>query len=128
MQLPRGIELLSVEVKQTKFSPQPYSAKYVLTVQSQYLNEPMKSRIRNLLEHKRLDISRRINADKSKIKGVNIRPFLKSIDLNDEDIEIECRIDSSGSVRVQEILQLLELDVNKLTAPIRRTNIQWKEN
>ena len=59
---------------------------------------------------------------------MNIRPFLKSIDLNDEDIEIECRIDSSGSVRVQEILQLLELDVNKLTAPIRRTEIKWKEN
>jgi len=128
MQLPRGIELLSVEVRHVKSAPQPCSARYVLNVRPEYINEPLKFAIKALLEHGRLDINRQVNADKSKIKSLDVRPFLKSIDLNNEDIEVECRISSSGSIRVQEILQLLELDVDKLAGPVRRTNIQWKEN
>ncbi len=141
-QLPQGVELLSVEVTEAKSAPQPRLAEYVLNVQSKYLNEDLQSRIKNLLEHKRLDISRLIDASKlkietclttvknqkSEIKSIDVRPFLKSIALDNRGIVVECGISSAGSIRVQEILELLQLDVDKLAAPIRRTNIQWQEN
>lgn len=134
MQLPTGLELISVKVTEAKSAPQPRLAEYVLKVQSKYLNEALKSRIKNLLELKKLNISRFINADiskienrKSEIRNVDVRPFLKSIELDNTGITVECIISLAGSIRVQEILELLELDVGKLAAPIRRTNIQWQE-
>jgi len=127
MQLPRGFELISVEVTEAKSAPQPCLAEYVLKVQSKYFNDALKSRIKKLLELKELNISRFINADISKIRNVDVRPFLKSIELDNTGIVAECRISSSGSIRVQEILELLELDVGMLAAPVRRTNIQWQE-
>ena len=54
-------------------------------------------------------------------------PFLKSIKLDNRNIAVECKISSAGSIRVDEILKLLELDVEKLEAPVRRTNVQWQK-
>lgn len=127
MQMPGGLDLISVKVTEAKSAPQPRLAEYVLKVQSKYLNEALKSRTKNLLEHKGLNIDRLINADKSKIKSIDVRPFLKSIELENTGIVVECIISSAGSIRVQEILELLGLDVGMLAAPIRRTNIQWQE-
>jgi len=52
---------------------------------------------------------------------------LKSIVLKDRCIVVECKISSAGSIRVEEILNLLELDVENLAAPIRRTSVRWQE-
>jgi radical SAM-linked protein len=133
MQLPGGLELLSARVTEAKSAPQPRLAKYVLKVQSKYLDEALKARIKNLLEHKRLNIGRLINTKKlkienlkSKIRSIDVRPFLKSIELDDTGITVECKISLAGSIRLDEILELLELDYGMLSAPIRRTRVQWQ--
>jgi hypothetical protein len=41
---------------------------------------------------------------------------------------VECRISPAGSIRVDEIVGLLELDEGKLAGPIRRTDVQWLSN
>ncbi|MHC4488481.1 MAG: hypothetical protein ACYS9C_02770, partial [Planctomycetota bacterium] len=56
---------------------------------------------------------------------VDVRGFLESIELDERGIVVECKISSAGSIRVEEILKLLELDVENLAAPIRRTNVQF---
>jgi radical SAM-linked protein len=134
-QLPAGLELLSVRVTEAKSAPQPCLAKYVLKVQPKYLNEMLKARIKNLLKHKRLNVSRLTNTKKlkienlkSKIKSINVRPFLKSIELDNTDIIVECKISLAGSIRLDEIMELLELDYGMLSAPIRRTRVQWQES
>jgi uncharacterized protein (DUF2344 family) len=133
MQLPGELELLSVRVTEAKSAPQPRLAKYVLKVQSKYLDEALKARIKNLLEHKRLNVDRLINTKKlkienlkSKIRSIDVRPFLKSIELDDAVITVECKISLAGSIRLDEILELLELDYGMLSAPIRRTRVQWQ--
>jgi len=126
-QLPEGFELLSVTVPEGKTSFQPCSATYVLEVKREYLDDKLKSRIIHLLANETLNIQRGINAGESKIKNVDVRGFLKSIVLKDRCIIVECKISSAGSIRVEEILNLLELDVERLAAPIRRTSVQWQE-
>jgi len=138
-QLPEGIELLSVSLAEPKTSFQPCSATYILKVRPEYLNGTLKSRIEQLLANKSLFVTRafghgsrgtpkrsaRRKADK--VREVDVRPFLKSIDLNDRNILVECNISSAGSIRIDEILELLELDVEKLAAPIKRTSVQWQK-
>ena len=75
-----------------------------------------------------LNIERRIYPKNSKNKNVDVRPFLKSIELDDRNIVVECEITSSGSMRVDEILKLLELNVKMLAAPVRRTSVKWQKS
>ena len=126
-QLPGGCELLSVSTARGKNSFQPTLATYILAIEPKYINEKFKIKIKDLLASNSLQLQRRMNAKNSKFKNVDVRPFLKSIDLKDENVIVRCKISSAGAIRVDEILKLLELDVEKLTAPIKRTNVQWQE-
>jgi len=125
-QLPEGCQLLTVDVVKAKASFEAGSATYVLAVRQEYLNEKLKTTIKRLLASENLNLQRRIHKKNSKFKNVDVKPFLKSIEFDDRDIVVECKISSAGSIRVEEILKLLELDVEKLTAPIRRTSIKWQ--
>ena len=126
--------MLSVSVAQANTSVQPCSVKYVFAVRREYLNEKLKSIIERLLASESLNIQRVIEKGKSKIgnrstkiKNVDVRGFLKSIELEKSNIIVECNVSPSGSIRVDEILKLLRLDIEKLTLPIRRTDIQWRK-
>jgi hypothetical protein len=125
-QLPEGCELVSVSATQAGESFQPCSAAYVLAVRTEYLNEKLKATAERLLASESLNVRRRTNSKNAKFKNLDVRGFLKSIELDDRGIIVECKIGPAGSIRVEEILKLLELDECKLAAPIRRTNVQWQ--
>jgi len=127
-QLPEGCELLSVSVARAGRSFQPSSATYVFAVKAEYLNEKLKETISRLLASEKLNIQRNAGIKLSKIKNLDVRVFLKSIKLENRSIIVECNISSAGSIRVDEILRLLELDEGKLASPVRRTSVQWQVN
>jgi len=60
------------------------------------------------------------------VKNVDVRPFLKSIKLDSKGVTVECKISPVGSIRVDEILKLLGLDVKQLAQPIRRSSVQYR--
>ena len=123
-QLPDGCELLTVTMAETKISFQPSEATYMLAVRREYLNENLKDKIKRLLASANLNIQRQIDA-RGNVRNIDVRPFLKSIKLNDKGIVVECKITSAGSIRIDEISKLLELDYGKLATPIKRTSVQW---
>jgi len=126
-QLPDGCELLEVRAVEAKTSFQPLAATYILAVRPEHVNKELKNRIKRLLASESLNIQRRINA-RANTRNVDVRPFLKSIEFDDRNILVECKISLAGSIRVEEILTLLELDVEKLAVPVRRTSVQWQTN
>jgi radical SAM-linked protein len=125
-QLPEGCELISVNTAHAGRSFQPRSARYVFTVLPEYLNEGLRARIDCLLASESLNIQRQIEKKNSKLKNVDVRKFLESIILDNRSIIVEYNISSAGSIRIEEILRLLELDEGKLASPVRRTNVQWQ--
>ena len=127
-QLPEGCELLSVSIALPGRSFQPSTATYVLAVKAEYLDEKLKATIERLLASEKLNIQRKAGIKLLKFKNLDVRGFLKSIKVEDRSIIVECNISSTGSIRVEEILRLLELDEGKLASPVRRTNVQWQVN
>jgi len=125
-QLPDGFELLTARTAKAKASIQPCLAAYLLAVREEYLGEKLKGRIKRLLASENLNLQRRMGAKNSKFKNVDVRPFLKSIELDNTGITVECKTVKAGSIRPDEILELLELDYDMLSAPIRRTSVQWQ--
>ena len=134
-QLPQGFELLSVSVVETNTSFQPSSATYVLALRKEYINEELKATVKHLLASESLGIQRRITKKKSRtrhrestVKNIDVRSFFESIELGPDGIIVRCKFTPAGSIRVEEILKLLDLDAEKLALPVRRTSVQWKCN
>ena len=123
-QLPDGCDLISAAVVHTRPSFLPTEAVYVLAVRPEYLDETLKNRIERLLAADSINIRRQTD-DKGTTRNIDVRRFLKSITPEDENIAVVCRISSAGSIRVEEILQILELDYSMLATPITRRSMQW---
>ena len=123
-QLPQDCRLLSVAVSQAK-TIHPQKAVYLFAPLPEYLNDELKSTIKRLMQSENLNLDRQID-DIGNIRNVNVRPFLGGIEIDDNCVKVECLISQSGSIRPDEILTLLNLDIDKLASPIRRTNIQWR--
>lgn len=132
-QLPEGCEVLSVDVYPKKTSFQPFLARYILTVRDEYPKDKLKEAIERVLASDTLNIQRKTGSREpgsrtrgTGIKNIDVRGFLKSIKLNGSSIIVDCNISPEGSIRVEEIMELLELDMDELKAPIMRTNVQWR--
>jgi len=125
-QLPQGCQLLTVSLPKDKAPLQPTSATYILPIKKEHINEKLKAAIKRLLESESLSLQRWRDEKKSKI--VDVRGFLKSIRISEGAVIVECKVSSAGSIRVDEILRLLELDAEKLAGPIRRTAVEWQSN
>ena len=136
-QLPKGCELLSVCIDREKVSFQPSSEIYMLILkeENEYLLKKLKNTAKELLDSESLIACRPINNKDSRLKiqdlrlkKINVRDYLESIEFDYRKIMIKFRFTSTGSIRIQEILDLLNLDMDKLAAPIRRTNVQWQDS
>lgn len=136
-QLPQGCNLLSVEILDEKTPFIPYSAVYLLVIKPEYFKDEMKSTINGLLSSDEIIVRRQYGRGDSeyktrqkRIKMVDVRSFLRSIDIEDDQdspkIVINYEITPAGTIRVQEVLELLKLDMQMLAAPIKRTSVQWK--
>ncbi len=127
-ELPQGCQLLTVSLAKDKASLQPRLATYILPVKKEHINEKLKAAIKRSLASESLSLQRRINDKKLRSKTVDVRGFLKSIRVDEAVVIVECGVSSAGSIRVDEILELLELDAEKLAGPIRRAAVEWQSN
>lgn len=125
-QLPENCKLQKAEIVREKPHFQTCYASYVFTISPQEINENLQKRINSLLTNESLVIERSINT-KNISKKIDIRGFLYSIIIEQNSIIVRCKIGTEGSIRIQEIMELLDLNMEKLVCPIKRTNVQWLE-
>jgi len=123
--LPGGIEIISAETSEAKNIPEPISARYVMKVQGQKIYDGVKKRIADVLASDKFVVNRRAGED-SRTKPVDVRPFLEAIQAEPEGFTVDCKIIPKGTIRVDEILGLLQLKTADLIGPVRRTSVQWK--
>lgn len=121
--LPAGIEIISAETSEAKNIPEPISARYVMNVQK--IDDGAKKRIADVLASDKFVINRRTGED-SRTKAVDVRPFLEEIKVEPQGFAVDCKISPAGTIRVDEILGLLQLKTADLVGPVRRTSVQWK--
>ncbi len=121
-ELPEGIEIVSAQISTTKKVPEPSSARYVIKVNG--TDKGISERITGILARKEVVIERQMGDD-SRIKMVDVRPFLGSIKVQGGDVVVDCKLSPAGTIRVDEILGLLQVGVEDLAGPVRRTGVQW---
>lgn len=129
-QMPIGFKLNSVSVSQSKKIPAPQKAEYFLPVKKNLLDdnirvESLKNKISGLLSAKNVFVTRGAEEKKRRIKKVDIRPFIDDIKFGEKGVTISCEISSGGTIRVDEIMNLLGLSADDLTGAVRRTMVEW---
>jgi len=68
------------------------------------------------------------NTPKHKKRPVNLRDYVEAVTGNRDTLRLRCRVDSSGSVRVEELLGWLEIGPRDLARPPHRTGVVWIQN
>jgi radical SAM-linked protein len=123
--LPEGIEIISVETSQVKNIPEPISARYTIKSQNPKIDDSVMKNIADVLAADKFIVNRR-TGENSGTKPVDIRPFLEAIKADRGEFTVDCKISPAGTIRVDEILGLLQLKTEDLAGPVRRTSVQWK--
>ncbi|MEN6577974.1 MAG: TIGR03936 family radical SAM-associated protein [Phycisphaerales bacterium] len=123
-QLPEGIEVLAVTLAGPNASFGPRSAEYVLPVRTDR-TAGLTERIAGVMASEHCTIERASGGDKA-ARSIDVRSFLRSIRLEPGKLIVEHTTGDAGSIRVDEILRLLDLRVEDLAGPIRRGNVVWE--
>ena len=132
-QLPAGCEVVSVEVVKGNKCPVPTEAVYKIAVREDILeDEQSREKLRgicsDILRSERIVVERRFGQEGSKSKNIDVRGFVKDIKFVDEAIFVECNVSGAGTIRVEEILGLLQIKVEQLEEAVRRVKVQWQQN
>ena len=124
-QLPAGCDVLDVEVCGSKTSLRAQGAVYFLPVRP---CEKLRTAAENLLSRlaaaEKITVQRRLD-ENGNSRSVDVSDYIKSIDIRDNGVSVECRISPAGSIRIDEIMSLLQIDVSMLTGAVARTSVQW---
>ena len=127
-ELPEGMEVLAVALRESNASFHPRSAAYVLPVRG--ADDPerareLEDRIRSVMDSECCMVER-VSPGRKAPRRIDVRPFLVAIHRENRDLIVQHLTGAAGSVRVEEILQLLGRSPQDLAGPVRRTNVTWE--
>lgn len=126
-ELPAGIEVLRVRLAGPGVSFQARSADYLFRYgsnRSADFLETLEGRVRGIMDSTSLTVERKLPGDR-RARHIDVRPFIESIQPAGDGLAVRCNVTAAGSIRIGEILQLLELKTEDLAAPVRRTDVKW---
>lgn len=124
-ELPVGIEILEVNISRKTKSPQPTKAAYVFTLSQDSMIQPIRARVDELQSRGQLVVERK-TGENAKPRLIDVSDYIEDITIEDRSVLVNCKITASGSIRVDEIMTLLGIDFEMLSAPIKRNNVIWK--
>lgn len=93
------------------------------------LNDRIQNRIKKLTD--RLAAKEPIILQRFASRGhtdKEVGRYINNIEYHDKKINATCKIDATGSIRIDEILELLDIAPEELSGPVKRQSVQWQEN
>ena len=125
-QLPRGIGLRALYVVPGKITLYPRGFTCSFSLGSSDAQGRVKAKIPELLARERLLIDRTNPKKPYKTKQIDIRPYISSIEMARQVLQVNCLIRDTGTVRIEEILMSLGLDRTELSGPVQRDHLTWQ--
>jgi radical SAM-linked protein len=126
--LPQDIQLRSVTLMRSDASFCAESVDYVFTVRRADHGD-VKGRLQDKIVHvlaRESVIIERVQPRHRQGRRIDVRSFLKSIRTEGNRVVVACTVGAGGSIRVDEIMPLLDLAPADLAGPVQRTNVTWK--
>ncbi len=131
-QLPPDIVLRSAVLMKAGASIQPEAAEYVLPLTPQAVmdkGEQVRARAEAFLAQDHVVVERAAAEEAGKRRRgrrVDVRPFIKSIQEEENRVIVAYGVSNAGTIRVEEVLQLLEVTQADLAGPPQRRQPTWR--
>lgn len=128
-QLGDEFEITDVEVVPGRVRPQAVKAAYAFTFSCP--NDALKSRVEEIKgkigSGEELFVTR--TGGKNKMpRQINVLPYIDSVDYEDTELCVWCNISGGGTVRLEELVEVLQIEKPMLAVPITRKQVLWKTN
>ena len=129
-QLPAGCSVLDIQSMLGKCMFHPQGVRYIFR-----LELPFDTEFRGHLNGCRKQVDekspieiQRYWAKKRRYKQFDLSPYLEELDFANGQIEVVCSISQSGTVRVDELMQWLDIVPEQFAESVCRTEIKWRQN
>jgi radical SAM-linked protein len=131
-QLPQGFDLKRLTLMKANTSIQPESAQYALTLTLEahrVKGDHVRARAEAFLARDK-EVMERAGGeeagDRRQGRQVDVRPFVRNIRCEGSDIVVDYGVSNAGTIRVEEVLRVLDLALEDLAGPIRRCQPTWR--
>lgn len=128
-QLPTGCVLSDVWCVEGKRVFHPSGVCYVFTL-AEDLNENRRAflaqRQKAMKTGQRIEVQR-YRARQNIQQPFDISGFVEALQFSQNRVEVCCRVSREGTVRIDELMQWLQLETEQLERPVTRTAIQWEQ-
>jgi len=126
-QMPEDLRIASIEVIDGKISPQPQGAKYeVRVLDGEHAQVGINNLNAKIATGEPLLVKRLVDVKKGITQTRDISEYIDSIALDGCELSWKTKIKPTGTVRVEEMLELLGLKQEQLGSPVVRKEIEWK--
>ena len=129
-QLPADCVIGEVQSILGKCMFHPQGVRYIFRLESPF-DEQFRKHLdgcRKQVDEKRPIEIQRYWAKKKRYKQFDMSLYLEALDFTNDQIEVVCGISQSGTVRVDELMQWLNIAPEQFAEPVRRTEIKWCQN
>lgn len=127
-QLPDGCEITDAIIVAGKCTYQPSSAVYGFSLGDALNEDSIKSgieRLREVCDNGEQYFVERYSGKQKAKKKREVGAYLSSVELAAGMLNVKCRITSGGSIRVEEIMELLGIEQRDLAKPVVRNRVEW---
>lgn len=129
VQLPEEFEITDVEIVQGRVKPKALKAAYGFRFSC--IDDALKEKVRgiqdNIVSGEELLVSR-AGGKKKMPRQINVLPYIDSVDYEGHELCVWCNITGGGTVRVEELVDILQIEKPMLVTPITRKEVLWKTN
>ncbi|MCD6395866.1 MAG: DUF2344 domain-containing protein [Planctomycetes bacterium] len=130
-QLPAGCDIFGVELADAKTSFAPEWAIYEFRLADCVDGEALSGRVEEIVG--RIERGDAIVVERKGHKGkasrqVDVGGYIESVECGALSLTAKCRTTPAGSIRIDEILRLLELADSSLSGAVVRKSVGWKRN
>lgn len=127
-QLPDGCELKSLEIGEAKIKPVVESAVYTFCVKDPHIESVFDSagKLKEALEAGEQVLIER-ESKKGNVKKVDASALIIDVSFGADKVVFKSSISQSGSLRVDELANLVNLNRSMINGPVVRSNVEWKK-
>ena len=128
-QVPQGCEITDVEVIPRKVRYRPVSVVYVFSLAASAGDERIEAAVnglRRVLAAGESLVVRRRGYGAKPARETDVSGYIDSIEREPNGWAVKCNITASGTVRADEILQLLQIDFLELSGPVKKKSVEWR--
>jgi radical SAM-linked protein len=127
-QMPEAVRIDSLDFYPGKKSFLPRSAEYVLSLRDECFTENVRQKVIHAAQAAEKGgplPMRRVNPAKKIDKEFDAAGYISSIEAGSGEIVFHCVVTQSGSLRVEEMMELAGLKPQELAEPVLRRSVQW---